>query len=98
MESQLIMIGVAIIFIVLIMFYMFYMSSPPKFSEEIKNKYIKGYVASGEVDYNSLNKAKAACLQTDDCKGITEKDNVYTLRAGNKLMNSRTGESSWQRL
>ena len=62
---------------------------------EYPNSYLGGY-SSGTYSYNNdLASAQAACLERDDCGGITQEPNRYTLRSGSELKVSPSGETSW---
>ena len=66
---------------------------------EYQDSYLYTY-SSGTSSYDDLASAKAACLERDDCGGITQEpynDNRYTLRVGPELYEgvSPTDEISW---
>jgi hypothetical protein len=61
---------------------------------EYANSYLEGWSSGTQLSYNILASAQAACLERDDCGGITY-DTEYTLRVGPEIQGSGTGETSW---
>jgi hypothetical protein len=69
------------------------------FTKEHKNKYLKGHATKPVVNYYSLNNAMKKATNNDTVHGITKsKVGKFTLRKGNKLLNSPSNESSWLKL
>ncbi len=63
-------------------------------------KYLKGYSKRPVKRYNKLNNAMKNAIKNSKTKGITmsKKIKKYTLRKGDNLLNSPTGEISWVKL
>ena len=63
-------------------------------------KYLKGYSKRPVKRYNKLNNAMKNSIKNSKTKGITmsKKIKKYTLRKGDNLLNSPTGEISWVKL
>ena len=64
---------------------------------EYDNSYLSGY-SSGTYSYDTLASAKAACLERDDCGGVTQEphnNNRYTLRVRPELLDSTSSEVTW---
>lgn len=66
------------------------------FSEAHNGYYLSGYANGVRTTFNSLDKAKAKCIEIN-AGGITfvPYDGLYELRAGKDIQKSPSGEVSW---
>ena len=73
------------------------MSQLNRYTGPHTNKFLASY-ASGTYVYDTYTLAKDACSARADCKGVTRQPGlIYTLRTGLVLVDSGSGEVSWQK-
>ena len=69
------------------------------FSDKHENKYLKNYVQKKPISYSKLENAIHNSTNYNNVGGITlSKKKKFTLRKGNILKDSPSGESSWLKL
>jgi hypothetical protein len=63
----------------------------------VENSYTSGYATSdGQTNFSTLDSAKVACMVSAECNAITlEGNGNYTLRRGDILKDSPSGETTW---
>ncbi|CAD7922845.1 unnamed protein product [Amoebophrya sp. A120] len=66
---------------------------------KILGVYLAGYPLScGKKQFSSLDEAKAAALELEDCGGVTQvAEDVFELRATGRVMQSPSNETTWRK-